>query len=91
MLVSAASIWEISIKRSIGKLTAPTDLLDVLSRSGFASLPISAEHAVVAGDLPLHHRDPFDRMHVAQARVDRLRLITHDPRLGDYDVDLMDR
>lgn len=90
VLVSAASIWEIAIKRSLGKSSAPSDLLTTLTETGFGSLSITAEHAVVAGGSPLHHRDPFDRMLVAQARVDDLRLVTADERFRVYDIDVLD-
>jgi PIN domain nuclease of toxin-antitoxin system len=67
VLVSAASIWEIEIKRALGKLTAPEGLVSILDDVGFAVLPITGQDAERAGSLPAHHRDPFDRMLVAQA------------------------
>lgn len=88
-LVSAASIWEIAIKRAAGKLRAPDDLIAVTAASGFGSLPITASHAHAAGALPLHHRDPFDRMLVAQARVESLTIVTRDQRLVAYGVDVL--
>jgi PIN domain nuclease of toxin-antitoxin system len=84
--VSAASVWEIAIKRSLGKLTAPDDLPDRIEDEGFAWLPISANHAWQVRELPPHHRDPFDRMLVAQALIERLALITSDPHFGPYGV-----
>lgn len=86
VFLSVASVWEISIKQNLGKLEGPPDLLDVLGRSGLVELPIRAHHAVEAGGLPPHHRDPFDRMLVAQARSERLTLLTRDPRIQRYDV-----
>jgi len=86
--VSAASIWEIAIKQSIGKLAEPADLAEVVRASDFRELPITAEHAIVAGRLPLLHRDPFDRMLVAQARCEDLTLARRDPHIGRYEVDL---
>ncbi len=86
-LVSSASVWEIAIKRALGKLTAPDDLMEQISDSGFASLPVAAVHAWRVRDLPLHHGDPFDRILVAQALVERLPIVTSDARFGDYDVD----
>jgi PIN domain nuclease of toxin-antitoxin system len=86
-LVSTASVWEIAIKRSLGKLTAPDDLPDQISDEGFAWLPISALHAWQVHDLPMHHRDPFDRVLVAQALIERLPLITADARFEAYGVD----
>lgn len=67
VLVSAASIWEIEIKRALGKLSAPAGLVDVLDDTGFGVLPITGPDAERAGSLPPHHRDPFDRMLVVQA------------------------
>lgn len=84
--VSAASAWEISIKCALGKLSAPSDLEAQLVRHRFSALPISVAHAVMAGALPRHHDDPFDRMLVAQARIEGLTLVTRDPRIGLYGV-----
>ena len=84
--VSAATIWEIEIKIAIGKLTLGLDLLDVLDASRFEVLPISGEHAALAGRLPLLHRDPFDRILIAQAQVERLRIVTTDPAISRYQV-----
>jgi PIN domain nuclease of toxin-antitoxin system len=84
--VSAVSAWEISIKSSLGKLTAPDDLVAQLFRHQFTPLAITVEHALVAGALPRHHDDPFDRMLVAQARVERMTLVTRDARIGLYGV-----
>jgi PIN domain nuclease of toxin-antitoxin system len=88
-LVSAASVWEIAIKRALGKLTAPDDLPERISDSGFQWLPVTAAHAWRVRDLPLHHRDPFDRLLAAQALVERLAVVTSDPRFGDYGVDAL--
>jgi PIN domain nuclease of toxin-antitoxin system len=84
--VSAASAWEVSIKRALGKLTAPADLVEQMARQRFSQLPITVAHALMAGALPRHHDDPFDRMLVAQARIEGLTLVTRDPRIGLYDV-----
>ena len=87
IVVSAASIWEAAIKRAVGKLRFETAvLLDTLRRGGLRVLPITAEHALAAGDLPRHHDDPFDRMLVAQAMAEGLTLITRDARLRAYQV-----
>ena len=67
VLVSAATVWEIEVKRALGKLEAPAGLVAALEPAGFASLPISAADGETAGCLPSHHRDPFDRMLAAQA------------------------
>jgi PIN domain nuclease of toxin-antitoxin system len=84
--VSAASIWEVEIKRAVGRLRAPADLTARVEDSGYERLPITFEHAREAGRLPLHHRDPFDRVLVAQARLDGLTLMTADQRLARYHV-----
>ncbi len=84
--VSAASLWEIAIKRSIGKLRVEGSMTDHVEQGGFEALPIALEHAERAGSLPLHHCDPFDRMLVAQAQVERLAIVTRDPAFDAYEV-----
>jgi PIN domain nuclease of toxin-antitoxin system len=84
--VSAASAWEISIKKALGKLVAPDDLEQQILTSGFDALPIGIAHALAAGQLPRHHEDPFDRMLIAQAKVEQMTIVTRDMRFGDYDV-----
>ncbi len=86
VLVSAASAWEIAIKRALGRLSAPEDLLDQLAASGFDHLPIALRHALAVSDLPAHHRDPFDRMLIAQAMVEGLTVVTRDRRFSAYPV-----
>lgn len=86
--VSAASIWEIGIKTSLGKLTVRGDL-DTVVDEDFDHLPITFAHARHAAQLPHHHRDPFDRMLVAQAQSENLALATRDRRIGQYDVALL--
>lgn len=86
VFVSTASAWEISIKRGIGKLEAPDDLADQIERHRFTVLPIHIDHAVQVARLPPVHRDPFDRMLVAQAQLERLVLVTRDPNIPRYDV-----
>jgi PIN domain nuclease of toxin-antitoxin system len=83
--VSVASIWEVSIKRSAGRLKGP-DLAAALGAAGLPFLQIDERHAKVAGELPLVHRDPFDRMLVAQASVERLSIVTGDAQIAKYDV-----
>lgn len=87
--VSVVSYWELAIKRAAGRLTYPDGLRAALEGSGIATLPISVEHAEAAAALPLHHRDPFDRMLVAQAQMESLVLVTADDALGRYDVDVL--
>jgi PIN domain nuclease of toxin-antitoxin system len=83
--VSAASIWEISIKAALGKLTAdPNEVLAALEPAGFLSLPVTGDHAARVASLPPLHRDPFDRLLVAQALTEPMRLVTNDPWLGRY-------
>ena len=89
MYVSAASIWEISIKRSLGKLRVPGDVPTEVDAASFIRLPISFEHAVEVAALPDLHADPFDRMLIAQARTDRLTLMTDDAVMQRYDVQLI--
>lgn len=92
IFVSAATVWEIAIKRALGRLEFPLeDLVAVLARAGFEHLPIDAGHAIVAGGLPRHHADPFDRILVAQARVEGLMLVSEDAAIAAYDVQLFNR
>lgn len=91
IFVSAISVAEISIKASLGKLTAPDELLPDLEDSGFLSLPLEAEHAARLRDLPWHHRDPFDRMLIGQAQVEQLTVATVDPQFAAYEVALLAR
>ena len=87
--VSPATIWEVTIKQSLGKLDKPADLAERIRDSGFRHLNITAEHGIVAGRLPLIHRDPFDRMLVAQAQVEHLTLVTRDAHIQKYDVSVL--
>ena len=85
VFVSAASIWEVSIKTALGKLAAdPTELLAELEPAGFRLLPVTGEHAAAVALLPPVHSDPFDRMLVAQAKTEPLILLTNDSVLGGY-------
>jgi len=84
VFISAASLWEVGIKVSIGKLSVDLEAVASVEADGFQELPISVAHARYAASLPLHHRDPFDRMLVAQARLEGLTLVTADKRLSDY-------
>ena len=86
VFVSAATIWELAIKRATGKLQTPADLEAAVRLSGFIELPVTFRHAERAGRLPLLHRDPFDRMLVAQAQAESLTLITGDASIARYAV-----
>jgi len=89
VIVSAATVWEISIKRSTRKLDFPDDIMRVLANTGFKTLDITPQHAAVAGALPMHHFDPFDRMLIAQARIEGLVLATQDRQLSAYGVPVL--
>ena len=85
VLISSASAWEISIKAALGRLEIELDdLEEAIAKNGFRPLPIGLRHAITAGRLPNVHRDPFDRMLVAQASVEELRLLTHDRVFDRY-------
>jgi PIN domain nuclease of toxin-antitoxin system len=84
--VSVVSIWEIRLKWALGKLKLPRNFRTILDQQPVEQLPVLSDHAHAFGELPLHHRDPFDRMLVAQARVENLTLVTRDPRIREYDV-----
>ncbi len=87
VFVSAASAWEIAIKTASGKLDFPVERWEEMAANlGFITLPIKAAHALEAGSLPRHHTDPFDRMLVAQARLDGFALVTSDRKIAQYDV-----
>jgi PIN domain nuclease of toxin-antitoxin system len=86
LLVSVVSVWEIAIKRSVGKLDAPDDVIERIEQAETELLTITARHAHATGALPLHHRDPFDRLLVAQAKLERCAIVTSDGAIGAYDV-----
>lgn len=89
--VSAATAWEISIKRTIGKLNIPqSDYFEELRLHRFTPLNITTEHALAVENLPTHHKDPFDRMLVAQAQEEKLVLVTRDRRMNAYDVRIIE-
>ena len=93
VFVSVASAWEIAIKAERGRLTLPLPaeryVPDLLGRFGFKPLDIALTHALRAGALPMHHRDPFDRLLVAQAQLEEMPVVTADPAIGRYDVDVI--
>ena len=86
IFVSAASAWEFSIKKALGKLEGPEDFENALLANNFQPLPITIPHALLAGQLPPHHDDPFDRLLVAQSKIEGLTLVTSDKKQMLYDV-----
>ena len=89
VVVSAGSIWELEIKQAIGKIKIEIDLVEELERVGFDILAITAADATSAARLPLHHRDPFDRMLIAQARRLGAVVVTRDAMFDRYEVDIL--
>jgi PIN domain nuclease of toxin-antitoxin system len=89
VFVSAATVWEVSIKQALGKLEAPSDLLRQIALNRFEPLSMTVSHAYTAGALPRHHDDPFDRMLVAQAMMEGLTLLSRDPRMSRYGVETL--
>lgn len=86
VFVSAVVAWEIAIKRGLGKLTAPADLIQAIQACGFQELPVTAPHALATESLPLHHRDPFDRMLIAQAKCEGAAIVSRDANIPLYGV-----
>ncbi len=89
VLVSAAAVWEVAIKKAAGKLEVPDDLLEAIAANDFQTLDIRASHALLAESLPPHHSDPFDRTMIAQAISETLTLVSVDDRFLLYDVELL--
>lgn len=87
---SPASVWELEIKRSQGKLDLPDNWLEAVEHSRFVEQPIRSSHAALAGRLPWHHRDPFDRMLIAQALTEELRLVSRDRLAAVYGVKVLE-
>lgn len=92
-MLSMASIWEIQIKQQLGKLTLPAPLQDVVENqrqvNHITLLPIELAHVIGLGSLPDYHKDPFDRLLIAQAQVENLRLISNDPHVARYPVQVI--
>jgi len=88
--ISAASTWEVSIKKSPGKLSAPDDMDAIVDDEHFDKLPITLFHGEQAGMLPGHHKDPFDRMLIAQAQSEGLVIVTNDEKITRYGIRTMD-
>lgn len=89
VLMSAAVVWEITIKRALGKLPVDHRYLTLLLDAGVEPLAISIQHARAVEELPMHHRDPFDRMLIAQALAESATLVTNDEKIGRYDVPVL--
>ncbi len=89
ILISSAVIWEIRIKESLGKLKIPSDFFSTVQKGGFQFLSIDAVHTNYLEKLPLHHRDPFDRILISQAILENLTIITHDAIFKKYEVSLL--
>lgn len=89
LFVSAATTWEITIKKGLGKLEAPDDIEDALLKNRFESLPIRMKHTLEIANLPSIHSDPFDRMIIAQAKVEGLTILSRDEHIRRYDVSLV--
>ncbi len=93
LMLSAASSWEIAIKHALGRLRLPDDPAEyvprMMARTRVAPLPVQHAHALRTAKLPPHHRDPFDRMLIAQAQAERLPILTADPQFASYDVDIL--
>lgn len=90
LLFSVVSFAEIGVKAAIGKLSVPAHFADHVLGSGLRVLGLDADHGLAVADLPLHHRDPFDRLLIAQARAERLTIVSADRRFAAYDVPLID-
>jgi PIN domain nuclease of toxin-antitoxin system len=89
IFLSPVSLWEITIKQATGRLAGPADLAEQVRDMGFRELPVTHVHAIAARRLPMHHRDPFDRMLVAHAVTEGLALVSRDESIALYDVDIL--
>ncbi len=88
--ISSVSVWEASIKRTLGRLEFdPEELMAAIESGEFLEIAVTIQHGLVAGSLPRHHDDPFDRMLIAQAQVESLSIITHDAQFKHYDVPII--
>ena len=88
--VSVVSVWEIAIKKTLGKLESPDNLKELIADAEFELMPIDYEHARQVKDLPPHHRDPFDRLLISQATIENLTLVTRDSYLEAYNVPILE-
>lgn len=87
--ISSAVIWEISIKSGLGKLEIPGNFTEILQQEGFSELPVSWEHAAMVRQLPFHHKDPFDRLIIAQTIIEDFTLLTVDKIIPEYGVKIL--
>ena len=90
VIVSVVSAWEIAIKKALGKLEAPENLKQMIEDAGFTLMLIDYEHVWKVKSLPFHHDDPFDRLLIAQAKIEYLTLVTRDSRFAAYNVPILD-
>ena len=90
IIVSVVLVWEVAIKKALGKLETPENLKEMIADSGFELIPIDYEHAWQVKDLPFHHKDPFDRLLVTQAKVEHLTIVTRDPKLKPYNIPILE-
>ena len=90
VVLSSVVIWEIRIKQALGKLVIAPEFYDVIKDEGFEMLSITPDHAYAVGELPMHHRDPFDRMIIAQAKLEGLTIATQDSVFKKYEVPVLD-
>ena len=90
IIVSVVSVWEIAIKKALGKLSSPDNLKEMIEDAGFELMPINYEQAWQVKDLPSHHRYPFDRLLISQAKTDSLTLVTRDSWLNAYNVPILE-
>jgi PIN domain nuclease of toxin-antitoxin system len=89
VVLSAAVVWEVAIKRALGKLQAPDGFAETLLGAGARPLPVGLDHAAAVENLPAHHRDPFDRMLIAQARLERAVIVSQDAVFAAYGVPVL--
>jgi PIN domain nuclease of toxin-antitoxin system len=90
VFVSAVTAWEMATKHAAGKLDVAFDIEEAIADEGFHPLPVEIRHAIAAAELPMHHKDPFDRVLVAQARLEELTLVAADAHIARYRVKLLD-
>jgi len=90
IIIGAAVVWEIRIKQALGKLKIAPNFYDVIKQQGFEMLSITSDHAYAVGNLPKHHNDPFDRILIAQAKLEKLTVVTHDAVFKKYQIPVLE-